>query len=147
MLTAKSNAKKFAVKAEEKDLNVYGLKVGKNGNAIVYVERKEDLDALVQSYKESCGLDAMLKLLNRGMITAQSLADDGQHSGDGTIPTELGPASLVVGEKVAESEALMKALGLTAEDLNSDDLTGKVREAIQKIAAQQAQEVPGNGEQ
>lgn len=136
----KFDTKKFAVKADEKDLNVYSLKIGNKGNAKVYVERKEDLDALIQSYKDSCGLDAMIQLLKRGQISATALADDGQHSGDGTIPTELGPAMLYANDQVIAGDALLKALGLSASDLDSPDFEAKVKAAITSLTTPEVKE-------
>lgn len=129
----KFDSKKFAVKCDEKDLNIYSLKLTKKGQAAVYVERKEDLDALIQSYKDSCGLESMIQLLKRGQISATALADDGQHSGDGTIPTELGPAMQYVNEKVVSGDALLKALGLSVDDVDSPDFEAKVKAAISNL--------------
>lgn len=126
----KFDSKKFAVKCDEKDLNVYSLKLGEKGAAKVYVERKEDLDAIIQTYKDQCGLEAMITLLKRGQISATALADDGQHSGDGTVPTELGEAFLFAQEKKVSGDALLKALGLSSVDVDSPDFEDKVKQAI-----------------
>lgn len=133
-LSKKFDSKVFQLECGEHDLNIYSVKIGEKGKSVVYIERKEDLDALIQSYKDSCGLDAMVTLLKRGQISADALADDGKHSGDGTIPTELGPASEYVKNLNKNADILIDALGLTAEDLAANDLNERVRAAIVRIA-------------
>lgn len=43
-----------------------------------------DLDALIQTYKDQCGMEGAKRLLKQGLISAEDLADDGKGSYDGS---------------------------------------------------------------
>lgn len=94
---------------------------------------KIDLVALIQTYKDQCGMELAKRLIKQGVDPAV-FADDGKHSGDVTDPTLQSPqaianAALANAEAVAQ---IKKALGLpdNANALSEEQLSTLVGKVI-----------------
>lgn len=94
---------------------------------------KVDLVALIQTYKDQCGMELAKRLIKQGVDPAV-FADDGKHSGDVTDPTLQSPqaiANAALGNAEAVAQ-IKKALGLpdNANALSEEQLSTLVSKVI-----------------
>lgn len=94
-----------------------------------------DLEALIQTYKDQCGMELAQKLIKTGQAQPEDFKDDGKRSGE--VPTELetaqGRANAALAA-TAHAEALAKGLDLPkdAAKLTDDQLTAIIAKTIQE---------------
>lgn len=124
------------------------LKVDKEALKTVPVEDDfVDLDELILSYKDSCGMAAIQKLLAKGLASPGDFADDGLHGVDLTgVADNLNDAyqkQQLLGEKLAEIEA---QLGLDSGTLTADNYSDQIKAAIQAKLDAAAASVTKEGE-
>lgn len=93
---------------------------------------KIDLVELAESYKDQCGLEFMLRQMKLGVVTPESLADDGKHSGDATYPTDINDAYRALLEENDKKARLAAALGLKVDELTEEKITAAIAEINQK---------------
>lgn len=91
-----------------------------------------DLEELIQSYKDQCGMEAALKAIKTGMKTIDDFKDDGKHSGE--VPRELetaqGRANAAL-DAQAKTAALADKLGVPLNaKLTEDQLTAIISKTI-----------------
>lgn len=84
---------------------------------------KVDLDALIQTYKDQCGMEMAQRLIKLGQAQPGDFADDGQHSVDCTkLPQSTQEAANMAVAAGKQTEALRKKFGLPNADLDGDQL-------------------------
>lgn len=122
----------------------YGLKLEKEtGTTKPIIAEEIDTDQLIQSYKDTCGLEAAQKMIRSGLASPEQFADDGKHSGDLTgVPDYAGDLVRQVQQSNAAAAQVKSALGI--ENLDGD-IEKIVTEAVnKKIAEIQAQSQEGD---
>lgn len=104
----------------------------KTGATIPDESNKINLDELIQTYKDQCGMEMAQKMLRQGLAQKGDFADDGKHSAD--IPAELDTAqsraNLAVKCK-GQADALAEALGVNAT-MSEEQLTAIIAKTIQE---------------
>lgn len=126
-------AKRVQVKADTRTIKQFGVEVDKNtGDTNIVITGELDLVELIQSYKDSCGLEYCQKLIKQGLVSEDAFADDGRHSVDASYPTDIGTLYQMSGVD------LVKAFGITA-DMTSDEITKAITDKLAAAAQAQAQ--------
>lgn len=111
------------------------------GETIVDTSDKLDLQKLINSYKDDCGFEYMMRQIKSGQATLADFCDDGKHGADVTgIPEYIGDVkSQLVDPKVEQNEQLLAALGIDPKDYKGDEALEKaVVAALKEIAAKAA---------
>lgn len=106
----------------------------KTGETKIDESDKLDLVELIQSYKDQCGVEFMLKQVKIGAIAPESLADDGNHSGDASMPLDVNDAYRANLASKVDGAKLADALGLKEDELTEEN----IRKAIEAIYAKTA---------
>lgn len=116
----------------------------KTGSTKVNEDDKLDLYKLIQSYKGQCGVEYIRQLIAKGMLNPAAVADDGQHGGDASIPTD--PNDLYRASLSGKSSlsVLARELGITLDENTTDEQIAQA--IVRKItpAAQQAKTEGGD---
>lgn len=91
-----------------------------------------NLDELIQTYKDQCGMELAKKMLANGLATQADFADDGKHSGNvpSNLETAQGRANAAV-KAGATTDALAKALGVNAS-MTEEQLAAIIGKVIQE---------------
>lgn len=93
-----------------------GVKVNEDGTVEPDESNLVNLDELIQTYKDQCGMNMALRLIKLGQLDPASLADDGKHGGDmskmPTTPQEIANAAIMAKLNV---DAIRAELGLPAD--------------------------------
>lgn len=94
-----------------------------------------DLEALIQTYKDQCGMELAQKLIKTGQAQPDDFKDDGKHSGE--VPPELETAQGRANAALAATshvEALAKGLDLPkgAAKLTDEQLSAIIARTIQE---------------
>ena len=112
------------------------------------VESALDFQKLIESYKDQCGVEYMIKQVKLGAVQLSALADDGQHSADVSgVPETAADAYQAGLAASAELDGFAKALGVNLSGLSQKDaealITGKLAEIY---AAKDAAKKEGGAE-
>lgn len=122
-----------ATKANDPYMANLGVKVNEDGSVVPDESNLVNLDELIQTYKDQCGMELALRLIKLGQIDPQSLADDGNHGFDArTVPdTPQGIANAAIVSKL-NVDAIRKELGIPeGVDIPQDALDKFVSAYIQ----------------
>lgn len=78
----------------QKELAQFGLELDKETGSMVIVEKDPiDLDAIVQSYKDQCGMELAQLQLKRGLASPEDFAaDPGDYGDTSTLPDNINDA-------------------------------------------------------
>lgn len=95
---------------------------------------KLDLVELIQSYKDQCGIEFMLKQMKLGVVTPESLADDGQHSGDASMPLDINDAYRAQLVQAEAKKILKDTLGIK-DELTEENIKARLAEIYGKAEA------------
>lgn len=95
---------------------------------------KVDLDALIQTYKDQCGMEGAKRLLKQGVISPEDLADDGKGSYDGTVIPETAQARANAAVAAKGSlDAIKEAYGIPLDvELTQDQYDSLVKAYVEK---------------
>lgn len=124
------------------------LKVKVNGDGTVSPDESDlvNLDEMIQTYRDQCGMEMAIRLIKLGQIDPQSLADDGKHSYDGTkVPDgrqAIDNAAIAAGEKV---EAAMSEFGIPDGNVSDEQLDALIGKYIEKHLDKYVQAKPAGG--
>lgn len=90
-----------------------GVKVTDDGTVLPDESNLVNLDELIQTYKDQCGMELALRLIKLGQMDPASLADDGKHGFDArTVPdTPQGIANAAILSKL-NVDAIRSELGI-----------------------------------
>lgn len=124
-------------KIYKKEIAQFGLELDqKTGSTIIVQKDPLDLDALIQSYKDQCGMELAQLMIKRGMASPDDFAaKPGDYGDTSTLPDNLNDA-------FQAAQAAQKAAGnINLSQFKTDkDIQDYVNKVIaQKLAAQQAQ--------
>lgn len=102
---------------------------------------KVNLVELIQSYKDSVGIDAVLRGIQSGQIDPAMIADNGNMSGDiADLPDNLNEAYQRNLAKDAAIQEIAAGLGIDPTTINAENYSQVVTEAIAaRIKAAQEQ--------
>lgn len=106
-----------------------------------------DLDKLIQTYKDQCGMELARKLIKQGIATDGDFADDGKHSGNvpAYLETAQGRANAAVLAK-NQADALAATLGVSST-MTEEQLTAIISKTIaEKFPQMIKQEAAKDGE-
>lgn len=124
-------------KLYKKEIAQFGLELDqKTGSTFVVSKDPLDLDALIQSYKDQCGMEMAQLMLKRGLASPDDFAaKPGDYGDTSTLPDNLNDAYQ------AAQAAQRKAGDLNLSQFKSDkDIQDYVNKVIaQQLAAQKAQ--------
>lgn len=101
-----------------------------------------DLDAMTQTYKDQCGMEAAKRLLKLGQAQPSDFADDGKGNYDGSIIPETAQeranAAVAAGLQL---DAIKAKYGIDPNaKLTEDQVNAIIKEYIQQNAAQFVQQ-------
>lgn len=108
---------------------------------------KLNLYQLTQSFKKECGMELMKTLLRSGQASPEDFMDNGNLSGDDTLPKDINTLNETVGGDAQKMAAVLSGLGGSFADAVR---SGNVDEYIKGLVAakfeeaQKAQENPAN---
>ena len=106
-------------KCDEKYLPQYDLKLNKDKGVFeVQAVDPVDIDEIIQSNKDNCGLNLALLNISRG-VPQEKYCDDGKHGGDYSGTTNINVAYQEMLNNKAVAEKLAKELGID----NYEDFT------------------------
>lgn len=125
-------SKRTKMKCDDIYLIKLGVKVDQETMRTVPDESdKVNLVQLIQSYKDSVGVDAILRGIESGQIDPASIADDGSMSGDiADLPDNLNDAYQRNLAKDAAIQEIAAGLGIDPSTINADNYSQVVTEAI-----------------
>lgn len=106
----------------------------KTGNTSVDESDKLDLVELIQSYKDQCGMEFMLKQVKLGVVGIESLADDGKHSGDASGPLDINDAYRAQLIQAEAKRVLADTLGIK-DELTEERIKARLAEIYGKVDA------------
>lgn len=101
------------------------------GDSKPVVTGQVDLDALVQTYKDQCGMVAAMNMIKSGMVGPDAFADDGKHGVDCSFPTDINTAAALAAMSDEEAQALASKLGI--KNYTDEDIDKIVEERIKAI--------------
>lgn len=117
-------------------VNEWGLEYDKDtGSTHPVISGKIDFVESIQCFKDSCGVDAVLRDISCGKVLPSEVADDGSHGGDFSNPTMLSEMSAIVKKaiadsKAADSEAEAKGLDVKAIKVDGLDLDSYIKKQV-----------------
>lgn len=107
----------------------------KTGKAIPDESDKKDLVALIQTYKDQCGVEAMKRLIKTGQAQPEDFSDDGKSGMDTTIvpDTAQGRANLAAAA-AQQTDQIKQNLNLPddANNMTDEQLTALIKGYIEK---------------
>lgn len=120
-------------------LKQYEVKLDKEtGETNIVISGEIDLNEVIQSYKDECGMEMALKMIKTGQVAPDAFADDGTSSIDCcALPRTLNEAKAAA--ETAEGAAIAKTLGITS-DMTEEQITEAVSKAITAALGSQKQE-------
>lgn len=101
----------------------------KTGSTKVNEDDKLDLYQFIQTYRGQCGVEYIRNLISKGMLSPESVADDGKHGGDASMsidPNDMYRASLNAKSSLS---VLAKELGIALDENTTDE---QIAQAIVK---------------
>lgn len=135
-------SKRTRMKCDDVYLIKLGVKVDKETMRTVPDESdKVNLVELIQSYKDSVGIDAILRGIQSGQIDPAMIADNGKMSGDiADLPDNLNEAYQRNLAKDAAIQEIAAGLGIDPSTINAENYSQVVTDAIAaRIKAAQEQ--------
>lgn len=121
-----------ATKCDEKMMVDLKVKKTEEGNIIPDESNLIDLDALIQTYKDQCGMEAAKRLLKTGQAQPEDFADDGKSGFDCTVIPESAQerANAAVAAK-AQADAVKEKFGIpTDQDLTQEQFENLIKSYI-----------------
>lgn len=106
----------------------------KTGETKIDESDKLDLVELIQSYKGQCGIEFMLKQMKLGVVTSESIADDGKHSGDASGPLDINDAYRAQLVQAEAKKILADTLGIK-DELTEENIKARLAEIYGKADA------------
>ena len=135
-------------------VDTYELELDKETGATKVVKGEPiDFVAQIQTFKDQCGVTAMMRDLAAGRALPSQFADDGKSGGDFTRSTMI---SEYVGDLVqaelaaAKAKAAAESKGIDVAEITKDgvDLDAYITKLVnEKLAAAQTAAAAGTGEQ
>lgn len=107
----------------------------KTGKATPDESDKKDLVALIQTYKDQCGVEAMKRLIKTGQAQPEDFADDGKSGMDTTLVPDTAQGRANLAAAAAQQTDQIKAdlnLPDNAADLTEDQLNAIIKSYIEK---------------
>lgn len=107
----------------------------KTGSTTPNYKDTVDLEELVQTYRDQCGMDAALRLLKTGQATQADFADDGNHSGETNEDLEniqMVSNAAILASKGTASLADQLDLPEGAEKMTEEQLATLIAKTIQE---------------
>lgn len=99
---------------------------------------KIDLYALIQTYKDQCGMIAMQRSLQLGQALPEDFADDGKHGVDATeLPgssQELENLRILAGNNV---DAIKSKFGIPSGEFSDEQLTKIIQDKVAEVLKDQ----------
>lgn len=121
-----------ATKCDERMMVDLKVKKDEDGNVIPDESNLVDLDALIQTYKDQCGMELAKKMLKLGQATPEDFVDDGKGNYDSSaIPeTPQARANAAVAAK-AQADAVKQKFGIpTDQDLTQEQFENLIKSYI-----------------
>lgn len=121
-----------ATKCDEKMMVDLKVKKDEDGNVVPDESNLIDLDALIQTYKDQCGMEAAKRLLKLGQAQPEDFADDGKSGLDCTVIPESAQdrANAAVAAK-AQADAVKQKFGIpTDQDLTQEQFENLIKSYI-----------------
>lgn len=100
-----------------------------------------DLDSMIQTYKDQCGVEYVMKLIKMGMANPDKFMDDGKHGGDASAPTDINDALALANAGNSVAQQIAKSLGMSIDETTTDQQIADRIKAIFDAANQPKQEV------
>lgn len=125
------------VDASEHLIPEWGLELDKTtGYAKPVITGQFDMYESIQSFKDSCGIEAVKRDIACGRVTPEDIADDGKHGGDFTNPTMISEMTSIVRQAIADSkaadeEAAKKGLDVKAIKVDGLDLDAYIKQQVE----------------
>lgn len=104
---------------------------------------KLDLYELTQSYRDQCGLEFMLKQMKLGIVAPESVADDGKHSGDASMPLDINDAYRAQLVQNEAKKMLKDTLGIK-DELTEENIKARLAEIYGKADAPKVEAQEGD---
>jgi len=118
-------------KPDSKLMVQLGVKKDDDGNVIPDQSNLIDLDALIQTYKDQCGMELAKRLIRIGQATPDDFRDTGKGNYDGTnIPINATDRANAAVLAKNNADAMASELGVT-QDMTEDQLTAIIQQYIQ----------------
>lgn len=95
-----------------------------------------DLVAMIQTYKDQCGMEGALRMLKTGQVTAEALADDGKHGIDATkLPANAQEVANALLRSTEFKDQFAEKFGIPkgAENLTDDQLSNLIGKKVEEI--------------
>lgn len=116
-------------------LPILGVELDKEtGNTLVVSTGERDLHKEIQEFKDQCGFEGMLALIQQGRATPKDFYDDG-HGGQDVagLPDNVNDAYRAAMEANKNSDAVLDDLGINVKDLKTQEAIEKaITEAVNK---------------
>lgn len=124
----------------------YGVElIEGTGNTRPVIKETIDMTELINSYKDQCGMEYMLRLVQTGQISMASLRDDGTGSGDFTGPDNINDAYRAAQAAKVLGDQVAKALGIE-KYMDEKDLDALVAKKVAELMEAQKAAAPAEGE-
>lgn len=123
-----------ATQANEPYMAKLKVQVNEDGTVVPDESDLVNLDELIQTYKDQCGMDMAVRMMKLGQIDPASLADDGKHSADlSVVPdTAQGIANAAIAAK-GNVASIKAQLGLDpSQEIPDDVMDSIIRDYISK---------------
>lgn len=123
-----------AVKCDEKMMVNLGVKVQEDGTVVPDESNLVDLDAMIQTYKDQCGMELAKRLIKLGQAAPEDFADDGKGSFDDSAipPTSQARANAAVAAK-AQLDAIKDVYGIPKDvELTDAQYDALVKDFVEK---------------
>lgn len=119
-------------KLDDKLMVQLGVKKLDDGSVVPDQSQTIDLDALIQTYKDQCGMELAKRLIATGQATEVDFRDDCKHSGDiRELPVSAQSRANAAVTAAANTAAMADELGVRA-DMDEEQLTAIIQQYIQK---------------
>lgn len=128
-------------KADGKLDQIEAVLIEGTGDTVGQVKGQIDVDEFVQSQKDKCGIEVVMRQVRLGVIDPAALADDGKHGGDATLVPQYAGDLLRQQEAAASTaEKISRAYGVDLSKIPADQIEKALTEAIAaKVAASQTE--------
>lgn len=90
------------------------------GSTVPDESERVELQPLIESYKDQCGMEYVQKLIRTGYATPDKFADDGKHGGDASGPTDVNDAWRLAQAGQSQIRKTAETLGMKIDENTSD---------------------------
>lgn len=127
-------------KADGKLDQIEAVLIEGTGDTVGEVKGQIDIDEFIQTQKDKCGIEVVMRQVKLGVIDPSTLADDGKHGGDATLVPQYAGDLLRQQEAAANTaDKISKAYGVDLSKVPADQIEKVLTDAIAaKIAATKA---------